>query len=422
MKVALFLLSILLVHFSAEAQFLKLGEDVESFVNSLVNNDYATAALKLRAEAELEKGEYLKLQPDPVINLSVLPFPIQTRVGAMYFQAGFQRTLFWKEQLEARFLEKVASSESLLEKARATKLLLRKEVIDYLIKFSALKAIKKVLEEQREHYIFHRDIVQALYNQNKVSQRAFVRINTVITEIETQITNIDRKIKAVEGLLEALAGYEIQEVPVILLSVPEKLSVKAEDFLLQQFPSIKELEKKKEMLEYRKKYIALEKRPLFSLGVNYSLIVPYEGRSIDIPFFQDDADDSLSLFVRFNIPNKKRVDFKLTEVDLALDALDKEIEEIIQTFQERIFSISSSIPNLFSEWKLVKEVLFTQAQQTLETTTKDYTQGKAVILDVLDAVHLFFSLRIRMIQLQEQYTLYLNELDFIKAYSYQRRM
>jgi len=373
-----------------------------------------------QAEAEwnalLHKVRRVSALPDP--NLAVTAFleNVETRVGPQEAVLIFTQKLPWFGKLSGAGQ---AALEEALQKAwewrslqRGTVLEVKEAYYDLVYLAEALRITEEDLATLRRY----EEIALTRYATGKGIQQNVVKVQSEVTRLNERKIILGRQRDVAQRRLARLSGTPLVEYRVRAEepSMPA-VAVNLEDLYGRVHAGRDELQARLHALRARQEEVRLAKKqfwPDLTLGLNYIIVGDRKDPAGILNPPEDDGKDAVGILASINLPiwpYKVRAgvdEARLREME-ARAAYARQEDLVIYEVQDAYVNLES----LLEQWRLYRDILLSQAKQSLESSEAAYKTGKLTFLELLDSERFLLNVRYGYAKVRSEYLIALARME-----------
>ena len=370
-------------------------------VEDALERDPEIARARAAAAAGVARAPQVRALPDPVATLQLFLLSPETRVGPQRLTASLSQRLPWWGKLPLREQAALQHAARLRAEVEARRLEVLTEARRQALELAFVEVQKHLAQHEVDHLVRHEEAARSRYTTGHGLQQGVIKVQAEITRAAQRLLEVEAREASLRVALNALRDRP-PETPLPRLdlerAVPDRPLPPATMLHRQA------LERRPEMIATaagvaRGETLVLlaEKAglPDLTFGVGYTLVDRRNdapGR-LDPP--PDDGDDILSVMASAALPVRKtRIAAHLEEA-LALRAqADAERRRARLTIVRQIDALVARMPLLAEQLNLFETVLVPQADAALASAESGYATGALNALELLDAEHVLFHVRL----------------------------
>ena len=350
----------------------------------------------LAAEARAPQAGSLA---DPMAALTVFALPPETRVGPQRVRASISQKFPWFGKLDLKERAAVLEAAEARADLEARRLAILTDLRRQTHELAFLEEYLEIARQEREHLLTHEEAARARYSAGSGLQQGVVKIQAAVTRTEGEILSIESRRETVRAAINRLRDRPAG-TPVEPGELPEPVEAELSSDELAEIGRSRRPEMAAAGAEIARREVLVELaekqfRPDLTLGLGYTVVDGREdpaGRANPPP---DDGDDVLAVTGAINLPVwRQRLEAGLTEALERESAARDRRRSVAAAIAAESGEHASRLPLLYDEWDLYRDVLLVQAEEALRSTEAAYTTGKLNALDILDAEHVLFQVRI----------------------------
>ncbi len=364
---------------------------------ALDNNPMITAATA-NTEAKKKEIRIAPALPDPTISGGYFITPVETRVGPQQAKIGASQMIPWPGKLFTRKTVAEKEYEAAQEALKSVKAKVLAEVRETYAEYYAIGKEIEITKDNLKLLQEMENVLLAQYSAAAISQVSLLKIQVEMAALEDRIRSLDAeeiKILQKAEVLLNLPKNERLSVPSVLpqLKVPEKadsminLALELNPVLAR---SHKEVESSIAQVNLAKQTFA----PDFMIMTDYI----FTGKSSStMAAGSESGKDPWIIGGSISLPIW--TNNKYARIEKA-SAMKKMQEAMVINIENTTESNSTSLVEEYNDAqrkiKLYTSTLIPLAQQTIALIEEAYTNGKATVLDFLDAQRMLLKLQIML--------------------------
>lgn len=393
-----------------------LDSRVRAVVVDALSRNPALSALAADARAAFQAGPQVKALPNPTLGVTAFLAPPETRVGPQRFMVSFTQVLpagGKRGAAEVASIHRAVALSSLLE-AERLRLVTRLRVSSHELAF--LDAQQSIVDDLRQHLLQHEEIARARYATGADLSQSVIKIQVEITDVDNQLLSIELRRVQLRELINELRDRPAETpLPRFVLSPVEVGQLSTETLTRRALVARPELVAADAEISRAEALIELARRvgkPDWRVGATYTFVdrrqdpagrlMPPPDNGADI--FGLQAAIVLPIYRRSNESAREEARQRRVAALLRRRAIEAEIRRGVADFSLRL-------PILWNQVRLVEDLLIVQAEESLDSAQAAYITGLLSALDLLDAEHVLFDLRIAAARAQADHLIVLAELE-----------
>lgn len=381
-----------------------------------------------KAEAARARIPQARALPAPTVGVSLFALPPETRVGPQRLSLQADQRLPWrgKRKLRAEAAAHAAEAQHIAIDALALHLLT--EARTTLAELAFLDQHGRIIEEEAEHLARHEEAARARYSAGKGPQQPVLRLQSAITQRQQEAVGLAARRAGLVANLNAMRDrVDSDDFGVARAStLPAQNDVippphldgigGAIDRLLERARALRpELRAAAATIAQRRTEVALAERrdrPDVHVGLGYTFVDRRHDAAARLAPPEGNGDDILAFSARVALPiRRQRIDAELLEHQAML----REAEEVARTLATRIErdvrEQVARLPLLHQQHHLLSDVLTSQAEEALRSAEIAYATSELDALDLLDAEHALFDVRLSVARTLADATIALARLE-----------
>lgn len=347
-------------------------------------------ASRLASDELSTKAIQVSSLPDPMVMLTVLPFPVYTARGTQRSQLRVEQAVPFPGKLGLK--GEIADLEAVISTYGT-------DVLEDNLVLQAKLAFYEIYRLQQHELLIHEfqsklqdfeSIAAIQYEVGRGMQQAILKAQLERNTLSQRLLDLAWQRKSAAETLAKLVNRPIS------LSTPTNIQIVA-----PELPALDERLLLSMALKYRPESNAFNtsaERADVSIDLANKMFLPDFAFSIsyfdvaesNIPL-NADGKNALALGVSVKVPLQRgRLKAQLQEARLRRNRVDEGIESLVTGFRTRIADIISRTREDVRQLELYQQALIPQAETTLEATLSAYTTGRTDFLNLLDAERVLF--------------------------------
>ena len=389
-----------------------LGEYIRTALDS--NPSIQTAFARYRAA--LQKIPQQTALPDPTLTFGRFLRSVETREGPQLSTLTLSQRFPWfgKLDLKGKIAVKRAASHYQLFRAREREVAAGVKRAFFDVAYLD-RALDLVNEEQSllDHY---EELAQARYASGKGHQQEVIRIQSEISRTMSRLELLRQQRQSAAARLNSLLDQAPEKpVPRLLLSAPQKVTIKLEELYALGARHRQELKGAMDRIEAREQGIELAKKSFWpdvtlSAGtVNVGGLPPQDLLPAPRP---GGGKNAYNLSVGINIPlQRHKYRAEVMEAAENLIAERSTYRELRNRIQLTIRDLAVRIQTLWRQMDLFERVLIPQTRETLRSAESGYQNGQLGALELLDSERSLLETQVLQARYEADYLQALAEME-----------
>ena len=389
--------------------------------------DRAPTLAVARAELDVlgHGPELARALPDPMVSATLFALPPETRVGPQRLSIGARQRVPWPER------RRLAGRRAELATERAAAELVRHRlgvllrVRELWIEIAFLDEQAAILDDQRRHLELHEEAARARYAAGTGPASGPVRLQAETTRLATRRAGVDDRRAVLVAELAALrdrsaldpASSTIQ--PRLPDPPPEALDAilptSIDDLVehaLDRRPEMARVELERQSAAVGVAVAELADKPDFDLGVAWTMVERRDDSAGRANPPEGDGDDILALTAGVNVPiDRSRRRAELAAATARETAIGSRAHAVAVELRRRVEALSARAPIEARQLGLLRDVLRIQADEAVDAATAGYRAGSLQVLDLLDAEHRLYEVRLAIARARADLALTLARLE-----------
>lgn len=343
--------------------------------------------------AALEKVEQQGSLPDPTVSFGYFISPVETRVGAQRFKAGFSQMFPWRGTLPKQKQLAASLAQVKFEEFQAAKNMLFLEIKNSYLALYELEKQIKINATNLELLKSFEPISKTKYESNLASLADLVRVQIKIDEATTQLELL--KLKR-EPLLSEFNTLLNNEIPLSIdqINLNFELNTDKEmdlslDSALKNNPNIKASQEQILSASHQLALAELSNKPKLGLGLEYGFI-----QKRDVPNIQDNGKDILTPTISLSLPIfRKKNEALKQEAGFMQEAYKNQIEAVQNQITNQWAMADFEFERANTELQLYKKEL-EKTELLLKLLTADYSNSNTQFEQLLSTLQLILQLKL----------------------------
>jgi len=363
------------------------------------NPDIARA--RAAAGAAAARAPQVRSLPDPVAALTLFLLSPETRVGPQRLTASISQRLPWWGKLPLREQAALQHAAMLRAEVEARRLEVLTEARRQALELAFVEVQRHLAQHEVEHLVRHEEAARSRYTTGHGLQQGVLKVQAEITRAEQRLLEIEAREASLRVALNALRDRPADTpLPRLELAAAVPSGALLPTAVLHQHG----LERRPEMaaaaagVARGETLVLLAEKaglPDLTFGVGYTLVDrrgDAPGRLNPPP---DDGDDILSVMASASLPVRKaRIAASLEEALALQTQATEERRRARLAIERQVDALVARIPLLVEQLNLFDTVLVTQADAALASAESAYATGALNALELLDAEHVLFHVRL----------------------------
>lgn len=343
--------------------------------------------------AALEKVEQQGSLPDPTVSFGYFISPVETRVGAQRFKAGFTQMFPWKGTLPKQKQWAASLAQVKFEEFQAAKNMLFLEVKNAHLELYELEKQIEINAINLELLKSFEPISKTKYESNLASLADLVRVQIKIDEATTQLELL--KLKR-EPLLSDFNTLLNNEIPLTIEQIDLNRDLNKEkelgvtlDSAIKNNPNIRASQEQIMAAGHQLALAELSNKPKLGLGLEYGFI-----QKRDVPNVQDNGKDILAPTISLSLPIFRRKNEALKqEAGFMQEAYKNQIEAVQNQITNQWAMADFEFERANTELQLYQKEL-EKTELLLKLLTADYSNSNTQFEQLLSTLQLILQLKL----------------------------
>lgn len=401
----------------AEKKQKELEHDLKSYIQYAVTNNPLIKTSAYRIKSQKESVSIAKKIADPKVTVAYFINEVETRVGPQKAKVGLSQMLPWPGKIKSKRI----IQNSLLLASEKNEIDVTSNVISSVRSiYAKLYLTGQSINISKENLKLLKQLESILltkYSIGTVNQAALIKIQVEISLVEDKIENLrSRGIIEKEKLRSLLDLPQDTEIPFPDILLQFRISFNSDDINVLMNPVLQQKsfqrDARKEMIHLAKKGFA----PDLMLMTDY-VITDRVNPAMGNP--KDNGKDPWVVGASINLPltiGKKKSEIKKAQFEL--DAINNSIKNLENRVESDLVAAYEKYQYAKKREKLYANDLLPKAKHVLTLMEEDYKNGKASILDFIDAQRMVLNLDIAFVNEQVKRELATAEIDRLKGSTY----
>lgn len=392
MNTRLHVVSLAIVALAADASTWSL----DSLIARAVEHNPAVRAARSQVQAaQLAVSSSVAL-PDPTVSAGYFISEVQTRVGPQRAKVGLSQMLPWPGSLAARRSTAEQTRAVAREDYRATR---AETVAAIRTAYAALYSLGMTVEARRESLELLKlveSVLLAKYATGTAGQAALLRLQVTMARLEDDIAVAESDAAAKRARLGALCAIDDYHTIAYPESLPMLRLPSDSSELLSAASAGNPMVGRARALHRRSQSMQRMSRQAF--GPRFMLMTDYiitDTRPSSMVSADENGTDPWVVGMSLSLPLWARSKVhKVREAGLAAEAMDLMVAGALDKVEASLAALHADYQDAVRRVTLLGDVLVPKAQQALALTEEAYANGKASLIDVLDAQRQLLDLRV----------------------------
>lgn len=365
------------------ASYLEGPHAVEEYIQFALNQNPDIQAARKRMEAMAHQVPVAASLPDPMMNLTVQPEPVQTASGQQEFIVSANQKLHWFGKLETR--AGVAEAQTNVARAQlaAAELDTIAKVKRAYYELYFIQQATDVTEAEQRLLAEIRDVANTRYRTGQTSQQDVLRADLEISNVENDLIRLRQQLTSGQARLARLLHVAPQTRVLALSELRPEQAPRNLEWLQQQAVAARpELHAQLAALERDQQAVELARlnyKPDVTVGFSW-IDVSTAGVS---PVAN--GDDSFLLTAGFNLPvYRKRLDSSVRSAEAKAVSTARGYDSLRDGTLEEVTDLFAKARSQQDLLMLFRDDILPKARQTLEVSGKAYNVGEVDFLQLID--------------------------------------
>ena len=389
---------------------------VRAALTDVVTRHPRLIAARARARAAAERPAQASSLPDPRLGTSLFLVPPETRVGPQRFAVSVSQDVPWKGKLAARGRAAARAAERAQREADRLALDLLTRARSLLVRLAWVDRSVEIIDEDLATLRAFEVLARARYASGIGLAQAAVKVQAEITRDQTRRLDLERR------RAELVAGFNALRdrpgsTPVPRVELASVRTVPLDRDALRRtalatLPEIGASEAAIAEAGERVRLARLEYRPDFRFGLGWTFVDRRQDAAGRLVPPEDDGQDALALTFGIRIPLwRDRLEAGVREATAEHGARMEARRDVVLDVDRRLDDLLSRLPLVVEQWRLFRDVLTPQAEESLRSARSAYETGRLEILDLLDAERVLFEVRLGAIRAATDWHLLVIDLE-----------
>lgn len=341
------------------------AQTLDSLLKKAYDNNPTLKALQLDYEAALQKGPQVSQLPDPTIGVGVPILPVETRLGSQNLIISASQMFPWFGTLKAKEDVVLTMAKSKYERVAAERLNIDYQIKTAYLNLYLLQEQQKIIRKNVRIFDAIEKVALAKVESGKSIASDVLTVRIKVEELNQQLQILEERKQGFSASInEAVNNPNNDKIQVDTTKLAlaelaydlEQLKQKIES----NHPLIRQLDWSIEASEKALALNALDGKPSFGVGLDYSLV---NGRTDAIPV--NNGRDILIPKVMVAIPiYRKKYTAKKQEEELKQQAFELQKESLTN-------QMMSGIQGYKSEYESAK-LMYELANKQIEISNSAY--------------------------------------------------
>ena len=356
---------------------------VEEYIQFALGQNPDIQAARKRMEASAHQVPVAASLPDPMLNLTVQPEPVQTAAGQQELMLAANQKLHWFGKLDTR--AGVAESQTNVARAQlaAAELATVAKVKRAYYELYFIQQAISVTEAEQRLLGEIRDVANTRYKAGGTSQQDVLRADLEISNVENELIRLRQRLASEQARLARVLHVAPQTKLRALDRLPAEQAPRDLELLQQQAVAARpELHALLAAIRRDQQAVALarlEYKPDVTLGFSW-IDVSSAGIS---PVAN--GRDAVLLTAGVNLPiYRKRLDAAVRSAEAKAVSTAREYDSLRDGTLEKTTDLFSQAQSQQELLTLFREDILPKARQTLEVSGRAYNVGEVDFLQLID--------------------------------------
>lgn len=357
---------------------------LEEYIHVGLQQNSEIQEVRLMVESMANRVPQVASLPDPMLNATAFPSPVQTAAGEQEFALSMNQKFPWRGKLAT----KAGMAEEEVNSARAQLAAVELKVVEqiknaYYQLYFVQHAISIVGKDKQELERIE-DIVDQMYRvKREVTQQDVLQIQVALARIDAELVQLKQQGESTQARLARLLHVSPETKPEAMDSLPPdqtvqnieqlyELAVQSRPELHAQLATIKRDRKAKCLAE-------LQSYPDVTFGFNW-ISNSSEGIS---PVAN--GDDAFMLTLAMNLPlYRKRLDAGVREAQTRALSNARKYDRLKDETMEVVADLFAKIKSQQETLRLFRDDIIPRQQMAFTQSRDDYQVGKVDFLQMID--------------------------------------
>lgn len=356
---------------------------VEEFIQVAIAQNPEIQAARKRLEAAAYQVPVEASLQDPMLNMTVLPAPVQTAAGEQDVIVSGSQKFPWPGKLDRRGLRAEAQTDVLRAELAATELGVIEQVQKIYYELYYVQQAIAVTEEEQNLLAEIRDVASARYKAGKTSQQDVLRAELEISDIENRLIQLRQQQKSTRARLAGMLHIAPQTELQALEKLPGSQIVEDLEALQKQAVSARpELHARLAAIDRDRQAVdlaLLDYKPDVTVGLTW-IGVDNNGLSRVA-----NGQDVVMLQAGINLPvYRKRLDAQVHSAEAKAVASARDYDSFRDNTLAQVVDLFAKVQSQRDLLTLFEEDILPRSRQTLEVSSRGYNVGEVDFLQLLD--------------------------------------
>ncbi len=356
---------------------------VEHYIQFALSQNPKIHAARKRLEAMAHQVPVAASLPDPTLNLTVQPEPVQTASGQQEMILSAKQKLHWFEKLDARANVAEAQTDVARAQYAAEELATISKVKQaYYELYFVQQAISVTTTEQRLLGEI-RDVANSRYKTGQTSQQDVLRAELEISNVENELIRFRQKLASVQARLARVLHGSPQTALLATDRLPaEEVPQDLERLQQQAVAARPELHAQLATIERDQRAVALARldyKPDVTLGLSWIDVA--SGGTSPVA----NGRDALLLSAGVNLPiYQKRLNSSVRSAEAKAVSSAREYDSLRDGTLEQVTDLFAQAQSHQDLLTLFREDILPKARHTLQVSSRAYNVGEVDFLQLVD--------------------------------------
>ncbi len=356
---------------------------VEQYIQVALRQNPEIQVSRKKMEALAHQVPVAASLPDPMLNVTALPEPVQTAAGQQELIVAASQKFHWFGKLETR--ANVAEAKTNVARAQlaTVELATIANVKRAYYELYAIQQTTSVTQAEQRLLVDIREVANTRYKTGRTSQQDVLRADLEVSSVENELIRLRQQLQSAQARLARLLHIAPQ-TPVAALDELAQGQVPRDLELMQHLAVTDRPELHAKLAAIRRdrhavKLARLDYKPDVTLGLSW-IDVATAGIS---PVAN--GRDAFLLSAGLNLPiYRKRLDSSIRSAEAQAVATTREYDSLRDAALEEVTDLFAQARSQEELLLVLREDILPKARQTLEVSNQAYHVGEVDFLQLID--------------------------------------
>jgi outer membrane protein TolC len=356
---------------------------VEEYIQVALSQNPSIQAARKKMESLAHQVSVAASLPDPMLNVTALPEPIQTAAGQQELVVAANQKFLLFGKLDSR--ASLAESQTNVARAQlaAVELATIAKVKRAYYELYFIQQATAITEDEQKLLVEIREVANTRYKAGRTSQQDVLRADLEISNVENELIRLRQQLTSGQARLARLLHIAPQTQVAALDNLLEEQAPRDLELLQQQAVTARpELHAQLAAIRRDRSAVNLARldyKPDVSLGLSLVDIAEYGISGVS------NGRDAFLLSAGVNLPiYRKRLDSSVRSAEAKVVAAAREYDSLRDGTLEEVTDLFAQARSQEEMLLLLQEDILPKARQTLEVSSQAYNVGEVDFLQLID--------------------------------------